>query len=1202
MSQPESPSVLVRFLDAFLQERNIKWVLGVGVLILMGSSLLFVTTHWETYTPLWKHIVLLLYAGTIHAAGQWSYHRLGLRRTGTVLQALMVLLIPLLFVALQALPGDAQDRGIAYGALLAATFAFSLEAGRRVFRHFLRGSQPTFLCSYLILAVAGAAPPTHSSAWAPLVALALWAVFAIGTIKVNRHVFWLTEENRAPRIFGFFPIALLGAQFLLLVALHAVPYVALEWLGFGLVLVAIPVLVTADTVAAVFQQRTGDLVRPLPWAIVLPLGVGLALCGAGVVLAGASLMPPHRPHALVFAAAGAAGLMGLAARRTGKQAFVWAMLILTVVAYNFAPVFFVDAAKALIRNGADVLREERLPYAFYGLSYVPLLLGLLAAGAWATRPQSLFAEPIRWFVFGLSVVLLAASFTHEKALFPVGVVMLVLFAMQARLFDAWVGVLPGLLAWFSAAYGLVPFLDGVLGVDPFKDAALVFLALASVLLLWTGRHVDDWIGARAPKDWSGHTWPICQATSLGVALTLAGYWVALGFLVKPATGLAGMVLAVALILQSIRWVRPLLSAVAILFLQTCLLQEGLVRGLSMPAALGGATLFLLVQWLLGLAAERRRFSPVVKSFRIANEWVCCVWLTLLLIGVYFPLFLFELTRPFHPFPTEIAGFRQISWPCRLLSVVWAFAMARRFGNPVFGTLAYLGLLAFAGGMFLNIVGVAFWQWLPALWATLALAALPISQFLYLRMRHLRRENAGTSDLNRCGALEAPITFLTLGVFALAAIGSLIAFPWPMRVAGGLGLLGLLAFSLLRRQASIRLPALILANWQVFGVVLLMLTPDLRFLFELTEGKLTALCLPVAFFAATSLFLWQLFGERPTRHDLAFLHRMALRGLIMTAFAFSLRFPALFGGDVCFAVGAIMVVVLAELLSACRNNEEAQVWVAGLLALTGTAYLAKFEVLTFGRGWTMFVVLGLGLALWLVKEAAERRRFLSVLARPFGHAAFVMPLITVGIGVYRHCVMPPLWLGANSLALLLAAGFYFWRGIEDRRKHLFIIAGGILNIALLLLWRELTWTDPQFFMIPIGISLLALVEVLREEIPERFHDPLRYLGALVILVSPTFHIVGGSWIHIFSLMVVSVAVLLLAIGLRIRALLYAGTTFLFADLTAMLVRGSIDNANVLWIAGFLLGASVLTLGAICERHRETLLRRMSVLADSLKTWS
>src|SRR5438105_736155 len=97
-TEPRSP--LMRFLNAFLQEENIKWILGAGVCILLGSSLRLVTMHWNECTPVWKYLILLGYTATVFVLGELSYHRLGLRTTGTVLMALTVLSIPLSFVAL----------------------------------------------------------------------------------------------------------------------------------------------------------------------------------------------------------------------------------------------------------------------------------------------------------------------------------------------------------------------------------------------------------------------------------------------------------------------------------------------------------------------------------------------------------------------------------------------------------------------------------------------------------------------------------------------------------------------------------------------------------------------------------------------------------------------------------------------------------------------------------------------------------------------------------------------------------------------------------------------------------------------------------------------------------------------------------------------------------------------------------------------
>ena len=69
--------------------------------------------------------------------------------------------------------------------------------------------------------------------------------------------------------------------------------------------------------------------------------------------------------------------------------------------------------------------------------------------------------------------------------------------------------------------------------------------------------------------------------------------------------------------------------------------------------------------------------------------------------------------------------------------------------------------------------------------------------------------------------------------------------------------------------------------------------------------------------------------------------------------------------------------------------------------------------------------------------------------------FLLPLVTVLIGVYRHVhYAHPNWPGMNSLALLLAAGFYFWQAVEQKDKRWGVVSGAILNVAVMLLWRAL----------------------------------------------------------------------------------------------------------------------------------------------------
>ena len=317
-------SPLLRCCDAFFQEQNIKWMLAVGMLILLGSSLMLVTTHWESYVPVWKYLVLLGYTMAIHVAGQVSFHWLGLRKTGTGLMALTVLLIPLSFLAVRwvhpvetlTLPGLLQQSGLLV--LLAANGVLSTLAARRIFRHFLRSEQPTFLVSYLLLSAAGVVIPFLHGTAAVAGALLLWLCYAVGSVKVNRHVFWLAEEHRLPRICGFFPILLLGGQFLTLFALSLAPQLAWGWIGFEFVLTAVPALLAADALLGVHRARHG-VDGPLPDGLALPLFAGLCGVAAGVIVSGIGYPVST---ALVPTAALAAVVLGATARRTGRTLIV----------------------------------------------------------------------------------------------------------------------------------------------------------------------------------------------------------------------------------------------------------------------------------------------------------------------------------------------------------------------------------------------------------------------------------------------------------------------------------------------------------------------------------------------------------------------------------------------------------------------------------------------------------------------------------------------------------------------------------------------------------------------------------------------------------------------------------------------------------------------------------------------------------------
>lgn len=1199
----EQRSLFSRFLEVFFQEQSIKWMLGVGMMILLGSSLMLVTSHWDSCTPLWKSVILLGYTAGIHVAGQVSFHSLSLRKTGTGLMALTVLLIPLSFHVLRWIHVDGFLSQVTALAVLTANSAFAFLAAGRVFRYLLRSPQPTFLISYCTLCLAAAvlpAVPANAAVW---VSLLLWTVFAVGAIKVNRHVFWLTEEHRLPRIYGFFPILLLGSQYLTLFATSLASQISYEWIGFGSVLTAIPVLLTADSLARGFLQVHGQVKRPFPWSIVLPVFLGLALTATGVCLA--ALNFPHGV-ALVPTASLAALLLGIVAHRTQNRAFVWAMLAGVLIAYQSSPVFFRDIARQLVEHSATAVHEARLPIAFYGLTYFPLLAGLtVLASRLLRRGNDLFAIPLRRFAIGLGTILLAVSLTHAKAIFPVSLASVGLFALHAPLFRSRNAVRLGVAAWIAAALSCTTFLTSVLLVAPHPELPLLPLTVAAGLLLFPGTLIDRRVTHWLPLEEREDARPIGSLTSLLTLTMLAGVWLVTAVVNLPETApVSGALITASLFAHAIVQRRKAVPELALSFATVASATLAFAAGWSLTAIV---TLITAMQTVLWLAGPRLR-GHFLRVFAEPARRVSFAVFLLTTAGVLIPSWLGTLT----------IGISFELWFPAITAVLWAFDVSRRSDERWLIVLGWSGLLATVSAGVIELFGHdTVFVWLPAV-----LSGLSVLTVFVTWPRTLLRETA-----------RETLTTGALSVLAVIATASLLVFSTPLRVAGGVALLGLLLLATANRKQTMRTVALLLVNWQLLCVLIQCFTPSMRSILDLTLASFAPVALPVALAAALFTIGWQKALRRQDCElaELLFVQRLFLRGvsiasLLAALFSLETTFSML---DAVLASCSFLILAadciltalgLANstsdddhiwLLSDARNlsmsrsamSATEHVWVAEAIVAAGVVYLMLGGVISLDSGLSMFAVLGAGLLAALVARLAEHCEGTRVLSGPFALTGRVLPAVTVLIGIGRYAAgSASIWLGMNSLALLLAAAFYFWRGLERRNNGLLVGSAVILNVAFALLWNELSWTDPQFFMIPLGISVLGLVELLRKELPEKALNPLRYAGALVILVSPTFHIVGGSWLHLFTLMVAAVGITLLAMGLRIRALMYTGTAFLAADLIAMVVRGSIDNPSILWIAGISLGLLVIGLAAWCERHRELLQQRVRLLAAELETWN
>ena len=280
---------------------------------------------------------------------------------------------------------------------------------------------------------------------------------------------------------------------------------------------------------------------------------------------------------------------------------------------------------------------------------------------------------------------------------------------------------------------------------------------------------------------------------------------------------------------------------------------------------------------------------------------------------------------------------------------------------------------------------------------------------------------------------------------------------------------------------------------------------------------------------------------------------------------------------------------------------------------------------YGRYW-VFAVMAVAFAGVGLSELFHRRG-LKVLAGPLQRTAMFLPLLPV-LAFLAH-PLAEIRTAANDAA----AGFHpFTRYLEslpsDPRMHaaiwflfgllylvvaltrrssnLGLVAAVLANCGLwVLLGHQEGWgllIHPQFWLIPIGMVVLAAEYVNSDRLTPNQSQAVRYAGLLLIYMSSTADMfIGGLgvlWLSIV-LALLAVAGVLAGMLLRVRAFLFLGVTFLFLVIFARIWHAAVDQAQtwVWWVCGIVLGVAILALFALFEKRRNDVVK----MIDDLKRW-
>ncbi|MFK8113381.1 MAG: hypothetical protein AB8B91_14345 [Rubripirellula sp.] len=1242
--ETDSSSWLETFVHSFFQEKNIKWMLVVGAAIVFGSSLMLVTKAWPDWPVSLKYLTILGYTTVIFLAGEVSRRRLKLNATPHVLGALTLLLLPICFLSLTWLSSGTAVQSslllVPYLGLLFPAVALLWFASTTILDHWLRGRQTTFLLSFNLLCVAGALPAITS----PLLAFGFlavcWLVFTAGVMKVNRHTFWLAEEKRLPRVFGFLPIAMLGLQFVTLVSIKAIAALPSQWIGFSIVLVSATVLMTARTVADVYRRRSGDLVRPLPWTIVIPLfsGLVLAAVGLGLSMVGFSYVGATT-YAVLPAAVVVAVLLSLVARDTRHPGFVWAALGVVGVAYQCSPTLFADFVQAARAVTADAITQERVPISMYGLTYLPLLGTLtLVSRRFAKQSLTHFSKPIKQFVTALSLILFAVALADVLLLrfvspFLVSTINVLSFGMFAIAFRDRRYMIAASVAFIVASATAIPALNamGYLNVAEIWIPTL----LACLAMLLTVSRIPDRLINRisVPEsdvwmtDGNGQSRNLLQLIGCVLAVPLAIHWIistAVAF-DQPLTQTAILqfvFLLAAFVRYTLRSAHYLPAASVWALVGYAVLRWGVGGNHGFVSIVSVGTYGLVAVSVVGLICLRwlkaktgkdsmsalrcsvgfdlascRSVARIPKqaggAYQIAAFTLPLVDLCTLVLSTLGMIFHLAAVAYQHAslFGVPAVGFVGFGLSTQLL-LIWMFVMAWMKRDRAFGLIAGMLLPVFVTSVLISFGWIHSLIGILLVWAVVQATLTLVSHLVVIR-------NDLTSEaVLACRSIRGVGQAWTFGLLAISCL----SFDLPMRLVAAICAFSL-GITLVRTWDRDKLCGLaILTNVNVLLLAAAVggcsgwLLPGLI-------GSASVFSVPLVFLTGTlSVLLFERAGSRIDGYiarQWALLLRMGLVSLGLI----SIVAPRMDLASIAAMTAGFGVLVVVEVMQAIKRNREVHVWIGCVLVAFAACFLFSQNVISFGVGISQVVLLALSVIGLTVAHLADRHQRLAVFRRPMLMVGQSLPALVAVLAVVREFSGYYSSLTAlNSLSLMVAAGIYFHQAAAHGRRIYCLPGIAIANVGLLLLWKTLSWSSPELYMVPIGLSVLGFAEIMKRELPAAAQRPLQYIGLLTILCSPLPEVLGGSWIHILSLMVLSVIVILSAIGLRVRSLVYAGSAFLLVDLVAMVIRSTMHNVNLLWACGIALGIAVIALAAFCESHRDKLLLRIRMVSAELATWN
>ncbi|RKH95289.1 hypothetical protein [Corallococcus sp. AB038B] len=312
---------------------------------------------------------------------------------------------------------------------------------------------------------------------------------------------------------------------------------------------------------------------------------------------------------------------------------------------------------------------------------------------------------------------------------------------------------------------------------------------------------------------------------------------------------------------------------------------------------------------------------------------------------------------------------------------------------------------------------------------------------------------------------------------------------------------------------------------------------------------------------------------------------------------AVRLPGGAAREAWVACGGLVFLLFALVRHAAREEDEGAAWLAQAAVALGY-FCVRFiglnarpdaaDSLVSIMGGAAFI----GLYLFVRREGSGLKAF----RRPAVAGAWLFPLAGL--------LTVPWSQPFIAVALLVGYAAHFAAlGAFTKQKGLAsTMSVAAFNTALYLVWLATGSGEPQYYVIPAGLSLLLLLRVFRKSLSQDAYAQLRAMAVTGIYVAgawkPLLFNDGGAMLLCVFLCLVGVGA---GIALRIRSYVYLGSAFLVTAVAANLVRFGMRDHRIGALFLSMLGLLVVGFMVVLSAHRATLLQKYGRVRDLLATW-